>query len=191
MIDFSSDGEFEDRPAVLEKKDGGMERLSALVEAQIMIEDEIDRLTGELDRQKAMLTKVRTDEIPSLMEELGFSKILTVRGDSVELKDVVQASVPKDGERRDRALQWLRDSGHGDLIKNQVFVVFGRGEDETAEDLLRDLHERGMDAQRKVEVHPMTLAALVRTLRAEGAEVNAEDLNLYEGRISKIKRAKR
>ena len=168
----------------------GLGRLSDLVKVQLDLEDELGRLQVIVDLRTEELKKVRQDQIPVLMDELGLKKIVTTEGHVVELKDVTSASVPKDEPKRSNALQWLRDSGHGDIIKNRVSVVFGRGEDKKAEDLLEILEEGGFDPQRKIEVNFQSLSALVRNLRKDGQPVDSENLSVFEAKLANIKRKK-
>ena len=60
--------------------------------------------------------------------------------------------VPKDELKREQALQWLRDQGLGDIIKNNVTVSFGKGEDDKAEQLLNLAAEHGFEPQQKSDV---------------------------------------
>ena len=54
----------------------------------------------------------------------------------VSVKKEFRCTLPKDDSKREHAYQWLRDQGLGDIIKNNVFVTFGKGEDDKAEQLL-------------------------------------------------------
>jgi hypothetical protein len=189
-LDFFEEGISEDSP-VLKASDDGMKRLSDLVQQQINIEDELEGLNEALEECTLRLARIRADLIPELMDELGFMSFVTMQGDKVEIKPIVQASVPKEEPYRSNALQWLRDEGHGDVIKNIVSVQFGRGEDERAIRLVRELEEKGLDVKQDVSVHAMTLAALVRQLREEGRPVDTRNLKVYEGKISRIKRSRK
>lgn len=168
--------------------DSRLGRLSYLATTQIQLENRIKEIEALLESNNQTLTKIRTEEIPTLMQELGLSKIVTRDGHVLELKDIINASIPKDEPRRSNALQWLRDQGYGDLIKNQVAVVFGKGEDQKAEVLIQKLEGEGLEPQRTVTVNFQSLSALIRTLRKEGKNVDSENLSVYEAKISKIKR---
>jgi len=191
-LDFEKDGAFEDEAVPLESASSdGMKRLSDLVKQQILVEDELEELAEEQEEKSKDLARIRTDLIPSLMKELGFSRVTSDDGYRVEIKSVIQASLPKDEEKKSRALQWLRDAGCGDVIKNEVTASFGRGEDDQAERLLVLMKDIGIESQRKISVHPQTLSALVRQMREEGRAVDSENLTLYEGEVAKIVRPKK
>ena len=65
---------------------------------------------------------------------MNLQKFTLTDGSEISVKPIYAASIPKD--RRDEAFQWLRDHEFGDLVKNNVTVTFGRGEDETAKDFI-------------------------------------------------------
>ena len=45
-------------------------------------------------------------------------------GSSVEVKPFYSARIP--ASKSEEAFDWLRENGHGDLIKNQVSLEFGK-----------------------------------------------------------------
>lgn len=190
-LDFEGDGLFDDVPKALAASDDGMKRLSDLIRQQILAEDDLERLVKEQERKSKELTRLRADLVPSLMKELGFSTVATDDGMKVEIKKIVQASLPQEDGKKSRALAWLREIEAGDVIKNEVRATFGKGEDELADRAAAALDALGIDVERKTTVHPQTLSALVRQRREEGKAVDAENLTLYEGEISKIIRPKR
>jgi hypothetical protein len=184
MMDFEADA------AALTATDEGMSRLSALVQRQLDLEDEIGKQENVLQDLNVDLTRVRTDLIPSLMKELGFKKVTAENGAEVEIKPIVNATVPQDSARKEQALEWLRSVGLGDLIKNQVSAVFGRGEDDLANRVSAAISQMGVDVERKISVSPQSLSAAVRQRRSEGKEVNTKVLSVFEGEVAKIKRPK-
>jgi hypothetical protein len=54
---------------------------------------------------------------------------------------MVHASIPLD--RKEEAFQWLRAQGLDDIIKNDVTLTFGKGEDNLAGDVVGMLEDRG------------------------------------------------
>ena len=73
---------------------------------------------------------------------------------------------------REKAFNWLRENGLGDIIKNEISVSFGRNEDNKAADYAALAEERGFQPTQKLKVEPMTLKALVRE-RIRGRKRNA------------------
>jgi len=58
------------------------------------------------------------------------TKLKLKDGESVEIKKIYGASITPDNQ--EKAFTWLRNNGLGDIIKNDVTVTFGRGEDNKA-----------------------------------------------------------
>ena len=94
------------------------------------------------------------------MQELGLESLTLKDGSAVKVKQLVQASIPV--KHRETAFQWLRDRGHGDLIKNQISAEFGKGEDQSAGKFIENIKSLGYEPKQKVWVEPMTLKAFVR-----------------------------
>ena len=135
-----------------------------VTEAELLLKDAADRLR-----------QVQEIDLPNAMAQAGVSSITLPSGEKVSIKEDIFASIPKN-ELYHEALDWLREHGFGDVIKNAVTVSFGKGEDEQADELLRILaehHWRQM-ADQKMSVHPQTLKALIKEQLAKGTNVPFE-----------------
>ena len=67
------------------------------------------------------------------MQELGINETTMKDGGKVTVKEGFHCRIPK--AREEEALQYLKQEGLGDIIKNQVSTSFGTGEDNMAGDL--------------------------------------------------------
>jgi hypothetical protein len=65
-----------------------------------------------------------------MMQEMHITKLKLKDGESVEVKPFYSASISPDVQ--EKAFEWLRNNGLGDIIKNDITVTFGRGEDNKA-----------------------------------------------------------
>ena len=110
---------------------------------------------------KAEKQRMATEQIPMLMDQMGIER-LDVDGATVQLKPFVSASIPAD--RRQEAYAWLREHGLDDIIKNDVTVSFGRGEDNLAGDVMYDLEQKGYHPEKKTHIHSMTLKRLLKNV---------------------------
>ena len=118
------------------------------------------------------------------MQELGLESLTLKDGSAVKVKQLVQASIPV--RHRETAFQWLRDRGHGDLIKNQISAEFGKGEDQSAGKFIDNIKSLGYEPKQKVWVEPMTLKAFVREQIAEGVDIPMETFGIFVGAETKI-----
>ena len=76
------------------------------------------------------------------MAEQGLSEIKLADGSNVSVKKEFRCTLPKDEAKREQAYKWLRNEKLGDIIKNNVFVTFGKGEDDKAKSLIDSLRLR-------------------------------------------------
>ena len=136
------------------------------------LKKEFDRLSGEV--------------IPTMMAEMGLSHLKLMDGSSVDVKPNYSASIYI--ANREKAFNWLRDNGLGDIIKNEILVSFGRNEDNKAADYAALAEERGYQPTQKLKVEPMTLKALVRERIEAGKEMPTELFNVFVGNKTTIKR---
>ena len=86
------------------------------------------------------------------------------------------------------AYKWLRENGLGDLIKNEVAVTFGKGEDNKAEQLLSLAEQEGYEPTQKQKVEPMTLKALFRERIEAGLAMPSQFFNTVVKDQTKIGR---
>jgi hypothetical protein len=119
-------------------------------------------------------------------QEMQITKLKLRDGESVEVKKVYGASIPKD--QQEAAFEWLRNNGLGDIIKNDITVTFGRGEDNKAAEYAFLARGQGFEPVQKIGVNPMTLKALVRERLESGQDVPADLFKPFAGNQTKITR---
>ena len=151
-------------------------------------EDEIAALEEQLKTKKAEADDIGSRVIPELLAEQGLSEIKLADGSKVSVRKEFRATVPKDDMKREAALQWLRDQGLGDIIKNNVTVSFGKGEDDKAEQLLNLAAENGFEPQQKSDVAWNTLSALYQERIEAGLDMPSDSFSLWIKDKTKISR---
>jgi uncharacterized small protein (DUF1192 family) len=160
--------------------------VAELAKRQVTLEQEIEKLETQLKEKSEELKQVQEKDLPEALSECGLSEIKLLDGSKVTVKPYYQANPPK--ERYDEAMQWLRDNGHGDLIKNDVTVSFGKGEDNRAEDFKVFLRDNGTSYVDKTGVHAMTFKAFVREQVETGKNLPFDLLGVYIGQKATIKK---
>ena len=151
-------------------------------------EDEISDLEEQLKKKKEEADFISSSVIPELLAEQGLSEIKLADGSKVSVKKEFRATVPKDDTKRENALLWLRTNGLGDIIKNNVSVTFGKGEDNKAEQLLNLAVENGFNPEQKSDVHWATLSALYEERVRSGSDMPSENFSLWIKAKTKITR---
>lgn len=148
--------------------------IAALAERQLEQQAEVEHLEAFLKTATAALRQTQEVDLPNAMHQAGVSEIKLPSGEEITIKEDVYASLPKDA-RGDDALQWLRDNGFGDVIKNEVRVAFGKGEEEQAAALVKECGVNGWNnVSSATTVHSGTLKALVREQLSKGADFPME-----------------
>ena len=153
-------------------------------------EDEIAALEEQLKSKKAEADDISSRVIPELLAEQGLSEINLADGSKVSVKKEFRCTLPKDDVKREAAYNWLRDQGLGDIIKNNVFVTFGKGEDDKAKQLLNLAAENGFTPQQKSDVAWNTSTALYEERVKAGLDMPSDVFNLWIKDKTKISRKK-
>jgi len=159
--------------------------LSDLVRKLRTVDSDIDKAEQALKGLKQERQKLTTELIPGVMDEMGVDR-LDVDGVTVTRKLIVSASISD--EKREQAFGWLRDNGLDDIIKNDVVVSFGRGEDNAAKNAVGILREQGFDPDVKTHIHPMTLKAFVKERVEDGKPIDLDLFGAYVVNAAEIRR---
>ena len=126
--------------------------------------------------------------IPEIMDEMGIERV-DVDDATVSLKAFVSASIPVD--RRQEAFNWLRERNLDDIIKNDVIIPFGRGQDNIAGDLMVELERKGLHPESKTHIHSMTLKSFIRERVEKGLETDLDLFGAFVARTAEIKPKRR
>ena len=152
------------------------------------IEDEIAAIEEQLKKKKAEGDDISSRVIPELLAEQGLSEIKLADGSKVSVKKEFRCTLPKDETKREQAYKWLRDQGLEDIIKNNIFVTFGKGEDDKAKQLLNLAAENGFDPQQKSDAAWNTLTALFQERVESGLDMPSDVFNTWIKDKTKITR---
>ena len=145
----------------------------------------IEATEEELKKLKDVETTLSEQTIPNLMQQAGVELIKLEGGVSVEVKPFYSARIP--ASKSEEAFQWLRDNGHGDLIKNQVSLEFGMKQDNEAKSIVEELKSKGLPVKQKTTVHPSSLRGFVREqIQDLGKDVPADLFGTYVANKTKI-----
>jgi hypothetical protein len=150
------------------------------------LEDKLKQKEIELGKLKKDLNIISGEVIPTMMTEMNISTLKLADGSAVEVKPIYGASISPD--KKEKAFNWLRNNGLGDLIKNEVTVSFGRNEDNKASQYAILAQGQGYQPVQKLKVEPMTLKALVRERVESGQDMPSDLFNVFAGNRTKITR---
>jgi hypothetical protein len=176
----------EDRVQSITQADAAKSLSDKVIELR-NLEDQIKNAEDSVSKLKEKQKTLSQFEIPTMMEEMHITKLKLKDGESVEIKKIYGASIPVD--KQQEAFTWLRDHDLGDIIKNDITVTFGRGEDNKASEYATLAQGQGFEPVQKIGVHPQTLKAVVRERLESGQQEMPSDLfKTYVGNSTKITR---
>ena len=176
---------FDESTALSSVDTGTGKQLSQLVRSLRNVEQQIEDAEIHIKSLKQEKHRLSVENIPALMDEMGVERI-DVDGLTVERKMIISASIPKD--RKDEAFSWLRENGLDDIIKNDVTCSFGKGQDNSAKNVIAILQDAGFDPATKTHVHPSTLKAFVKERVTDGKPI---DLDMFGAFISNAAQLRR
>jgi len=148
-------------------QDDDLSGLSKLIQRQLNLDSEIENMEETMKEMKRERDLLSQETIPTKMQELGINETTMKDGSKVTVKEGFHCRIPK--AKEEEALQYLKDEGLGDIIKNQVSTSFGTGEDNMAGDLAGYIESNfGITPDVKKSVHPSTLKATLKKRHEEG-----------------------
>lgn len=156
--------------------------LSQLAEEQLAKQQAVADAERALKERKEELRQIAEVAVPELMDSLGIENFTTTSGIKIKVGTKIRASINAQNQRG--AFDWLREHGHEAIIKRELKMTFGMGEDEQAQEVIKKLD--GMPVQDKSAVHPSTLVKFVGEMLEAGHDVPAELFNIHQQRITKI-----
>tara|TARA_R110000751_G_scaffold254326_1_gene353784 strand:+ start:1160 stop:1732 length:573 start_codon:yes stop_codon:yes gene_type:complete len=176
--------------AVEQIEDSSIEDLSTLCNKLLNLEGAIGNMEEKLQRLKEKQRELSEQIIPDKLGQLGVTNLKLNDGSQISAETFYRARISAD--KVFDAHAWLRDNGHGDIIKNILTLTFGQGEDAMAKELVDQLVSQGHIPQEKEAVHPSTLRAFVKEQIESGNNAFDFDVqknfSVYQGKRTKINR---
>ena len=169
-------------------REGELDAVARLATEAGVLQEEISVMEGLLKDKKKALLEITDGQLPDALEHMGLEKFTLTDGSEIATKVFYGASIPRD--RRDEAYEWLRDHEFGDLVKNNVTVTFGRGEDETAKEFIALCGAQGLMPNQSEKVEPMVLKAWLRERVEAGDPIPLDLFGAYISNRATIKRSK-
>jgi hypothetical protein len=170
--------------------DSSLESLSVLIQKLLDKQIIVEEIELTLKEQKREVEILSSETIPLKMQEMGITSTQMEDGSKVSYKDEFFCRIPKD--RAEDALNYLRDKGLGDIIKNQVSTSFGSGEDNMAGDLAGYIQQNyGVTPDVKESVHPSTLKASLKRRQEEGISDPEDLFGIFIRPVTKVTKGKK
>jgi hypothetical protein len=180
------DPDFFEDTKPLDVSEENLSALSRLATTLETLEAELAENTRKAEQIKAQIERLETDLIPAAMDKIGMADFRLTNGAKVVVQPITRASIP--AARKQEAFAWLRAHNAGTLIKQEITLSFGKGQDKKAHQTLQILKDLGLDPENKENVAWNTLTAWVKEQLASGANLPKDVLGIWVGRKAKIEK---
>ena len=164
------------------------EKLSQEVEKLKSVQNQIQNLEAQIKNLKEDEKYFSCVVIPKLMEDMNLSSLKLKDGSELTVKQIYSASIRAD--KKAEAINWLRDNGLGDIVKNNITVSFGQGEDNKAVGYASLARSNGFEPIQEEKVHPSTLKVVMKEWKDKGHEVPEELFSTFDGNQTHFKNKK-
>jgi len=162
--------------------------LSEAIEKLTSIGAQVLATETKLKELKEQEKYINNFTIPEIMNKLNLSTVTLRDGSELSVKKVYSASIKAD--KKAEAIQWLRNNGLGDIVKNEITVNFGQGEENKAMAYATLARGQGYEPSQKEAVHAMTLKVTMEDWKNKGNEVPEDLFWTFDGNQTKIKNKK-
>jgi len=174
-------------------KEGVFKKISGALSRKYSEAEEIlSRIEQHEEQIKQLKDKYKTvteEEMPAMLTELGVSSITLPSGEVVAISTELHCGIP--AASKEAAYEWLREHNHGDLIKNEIVVKFGRSEDNMVGAVKKLAEELGLKFDEKSSVHSMTLKAFIKEQMRSGIALPQDLFGVYVRRVVDVKLQKK
>ena len=162
--------------------------LSEQIEKLNSINAQISSTEASLKQLKEQEKQLNNFTIPELMEKMNLSTLKLKDGSELSVKKIYSATMK--ANKKAQAIQWLRNNGLGDIVKNEITVNFGQGEENKAAEYATLAKGQGYEPSQKEAVHAMTLKVTMEDWKNKGNEVPEDLFWTFDGNQTKIKNKK-
>lgn len=164
-------------------------RLEGIASEFLACEARIETLKEQLKEAEVHYNDIRLKRLPELMDEIGSTDFTTQSGIRLSMHEEIRAGIKED--LKEDAHSWLEENGHGNLIKREFKIEFGRDDESWARKFMADCkkRKRQLNLTLKRAVNNQTLGAFVRKQLEEGAlDSDAQTLlGVFRQRFAKVK----
>ena len=171
-----------------ELEEGKLDAIARLANKAAELEAEVVEAERLLKQAQNAYREITDDQLPAALDAVGLEKFTMKDGSEISVKETYHASIPVN--RRPEAYTWLRDHDFGDIVKNNVTVSFGRGEDKAAKAFVDLCDTKGYVPDQIEKVEPSTLRAWLRERVESGDPVPLDLFGAFIRQRATLKRSK-
>jgi hypothetical protein len=155
-----------------------LKRIQALCQQERQLKKKVEAAEAALAEATKNYKRMTEDLLPNMIKEAGFTEVRLEGGWIVKVDDDIRANITE--VNRPAAHAWLRAHGFGSVVKNNITVSFGMGEDKLAVKLYKELAKKYEGVKIDERVHSSTLRSLVTDILAGNKKEKGKPLALPE-----------
>lgn len=179
----SNDAPVEAAPAADE---GDLSAITTLAERLLAEQSRVSDLEEQLKEAKETARITQEVDLPQAMLDVGMRDFTLKNGFGVDVVTTHHASINQ--ANQPAAFAYLKETANDDIIKRDVTITFGRGEEELAIQALEFLRST-FSANKIVEkasVHSQTLGSFVREKLRAGEALPRDIFGIYSRTFAKL-----
>lgn len=178
MIDFEDD--------IRTPTDSELKTIAALAKEQVGIASLIVVAQATLKELTEKHNKISESDLPQAMEAAGMEAFTLKSGEKIKVNEKLYASLPKNPSKHAEALRWMTGNGLESLIKNDVTVLFDKGDHERTAKLMGWLNEHAYASSKKQSVNTGSMKSAIKEKLANGDAVPLETLGAYFRKFAEV-----
>lgn len=169
-----------------------LKRIVLMAEQLLEAQEQVKRLTDSLAEAKKLQAQLEQEDLPSMMQELGFKSFALKDGRQLELVEDVQCGITEANHQA--AMRWLDENNFGGLIKTRLEATFNRENRAEALELAAHMREEAQKHEVTVDpvvaesVHAATLKSFIKEQLAKGAKLPFDLFSIHPFNRVKIKK---
>jgi hypothetical protein len=164
-----------------------MGRLVKLVDKHEAADKLVEKLEEELSLAKARSRHIVEKEYAEIVGETYEGDIKLPDGRKVQVGTKIRCHLKV--EMKSKAIGWLNDHGHSNIVKRQIVIDFAKDEEAWANKFEGDMkkRKRKIPYKRTMTVAHPTLEAFVRDQLNKGEDLPLDVFGVYPQKVVKIK----
>lgn len=167
-----------------EKQTIDLAELDALCVKYLAAEGELMRLAELTKAQQKIATKLSEYDIPEMMAKGGLTELKRADGSMIKIEEDLFTSLPK--VRAAEIMKAVRERGGGDMIKNELSIELGKGQDEDAKKIEVLAKELQLTVERSQTIAPQTYKKWIKTQLVSDKPIDLAFYGAYKKTTAKL-----
>jgi hypothetical protein len=173
-----------DYPESVPVSNDSLAKISRLAVELRLAKAQVEDAENALKLAKDQMVQIAEYDLPEAMAAVGMGEVRLSDGTRVSVSDNIFARITDANQQA--AFEWLNEHGHGNLIKREFKIGFGRDQEQWAADFETVLGTQGVSYDRKQTVHPSTLKSFVKGQLEDGVEIPEDVFGVHRKSVAKL-----